>query len=155
MLSVTKTSLFIQISQGGSVSDPEIAARQDDFTSGGGFSNFFARPSYQDEAVKSYFGKNAPASNPPTNVYNMTGRGFPDVSANGLNIVIIYVGIQATTDGTSASTPIFASVVNLINEHRIGADKSPVGFLNPTLYQHPEVLNDVSSPPFVLSMSLF
>ena len=46
--------------------------------------------------------------------------------------------------GTSASAPIFASVINLINERRIAAGKGPVGFLNPVLYRHPEAFTDVS-----------
>lgn len=45
--------------------------------------------------------------------------------------------------GTSAAAPIFASVINRINEERIAIGKAPVGFINPTLYAHPEVLNDV------------
>jgi tripeptidyl-peptidase-1 len=132
------------------VTAPEVAVLSGDFTSGGGFSNFFARPSYQDDAVKSYFGKNAPAIIPSKKLYNASGRGFPDVSANGLNTVVIYEGQQTESGGTSASAPIFASIINLINEERLKANKSPVGFLNPTLYQHPEVFNDVSSPPPLL-----
>lgn len=32
------------------------------------------------------------------------------------------------------STPIFASVIALLNDERIAAGKSPLGFLNPLLY---------------------
>lgn len=61
------------------------------YTSGGGFSNVFARPPYQDTAVTGYY-KTAQPSFPyysTTNgkdigknggVYNRAGRGFPDVS---------------------------------------------------------------------------
>lgn len=58
------------------------------------------------------------------------------------------------------ATPIFASIVgshtcfsldcadiwqiNRINEERIAAGKSVLGFLNPTLYAHPEILNDIT-----------
>ena len=45
--------------------------------------------------------------------------------------------------GTSASAPIFASIVNRLNEERILAGKGPMGFLNPTLYSHPEMFNDI------------
>lgn len=34
-------------------------------------------------------------------------------------------------------------MINRINEERIAIGKGPVGFINPTLYAHPEVLNDV------------
>lgn len=40
---------------------------------------------------------------------------------------------------------MFASIVNLINEKRIEAGKSPVGFINPALYANPQVLNDVTN----------
>jgi tripeptidyl-peptidase-1 len=49
------------------------------------------------------------------------------------------------TGGTSAAAPIFASVVNLINEKRIKDGKGPVGFVNPVLYANPEVLNDITN----------
>ena len=45
--------------------------------SGGGFSNYFDRPSYQDQAVASYL-KN---SLPDQKMWNKDGAGFPDVSA--------------------------------------------------------------------------
>lgn len=54
-----------------------------------------------------------------------------------------YEGSFTTAGGTSASAPIFSSVINRINEERIAIGKGPVGFINPTLYAHPEVLNDV------------
>ena len=35
--------------------------------------------------------------------------------------------------GTSASTPVVASIITLNNDARISAGKKPVGFLNPTV----------------------
>jgi tripeptidyl-peptidase-1 len=35
--------------------------------------------------------------------------------------------------GTSASAPVVASMITLINDARISAGKNPVGFLNPTV----------------------
>lgn len=35
--------------------------------------------------------------------------------------------------------------INRINDERIAVGKSPVGFINPVLYEHPEVLNDSES----------
>jgi hypothetical protein len=53
-----------------------------------------------------------------------------------------------TTDGTSASAPVFAGVISLLNDARIGAGKTPLGFLNPLLYNlsatHPDAFYDVS-----------
>lgn len=76
---------------------------------------------------------------------NRIGRGYPDVSANGQNVAIYYDGHFSRVGGTSASAPIFSSIINRINEERIAIGKGPVGFINPTLYAHPEVLNDVQN----------
>jgi tripeptidyl-peptidase-1 len=35
--------------------------------------------------------------------------------------------------------------VNRINEHRLSAGKSSVGFINPALYKRPDVLNDITN----------
>ncbi len=41
-------------------------------------------------------------------------------------------------------TPIFASIINRINEERLAVGKSTVGFVNPVLYANPEILNDIT-----------
>jgi tripeptidyl-peptidase I len=61
------------------------------------------------------------------------GRGYPDVSAVGDNIVIFNAGAPTLIGGTSASAPIFASILTQINEERIAAGKSIIDFVNPTL----------------------
>jgi tripeptidyl-peptidase-1 len=40
-------------------------------------------------------------------------------------------------------TPIMGSIITLINEQRIKAGKSPVGFINPVLYANPWALSDI------------
>lgn len=45
--------------------------------------------------------------------------------------------------GTSASSPIFAAIINRINEERLEIGKKTVGFINPALYSHPAMLNDI------------
>ena len=65
------------------------------------------------------------------------------MSANGDEIATFVKGKYVASGGTSASTPIFAAILNRINEARLAIGKGPVGFVNPVLYQHPEVLNDV------------
>jgi tripeptidyl-peptidase-1 len=49
---------------------------------GGGFSNTFARPSYQAEAVQKYLsaGSSTPKF-PPAKYFNASGRGYPDIAA--------------------------------------------------------------------------
>lgn len=71
------------------------------------------------------------------------GRGFPDVAANGAQLLFYNDKRLEPTYGTSLSTPIFASIITLINEERTKAGKSPVGFINPVIYQHPEVFDDI------------
>lgn len=57
---------------------PETAA---DF-SAGGFSEYFARPEWQDDAVEEYLQL---LGEKWTGYYNPRGRGFPDVAAQGVN----------------------------------------------------------------------
>ena len=132
-----------QIAPGASVFDVEEAAETVIF-SGGGFSNVFPLPDYQSAAVKGFF-KNSP---PPYgsdrfNNSQMT-RGYPDISANGVNYVVAIDGTFSLIYGTSASTPVVGSLLTLINEVRLAFGKSSVGFINPTLYAHPYALNDVT-----------
>lgn len=114
------------------------------FGSGGGFSNVFALPSYQAAAVQAFNDKYAPNYGP--NVYNDSGvaRGFPDVAAIGLRVATVFNGSTIGVGGTSASAPIFAGIVTLLNEARIAAGKGPLGFLNPTLYANPDAFNDIT-----------
>ncbi|CAF9905503.1 MAG: hypothetical protein GOMPHAMPRED_003229 [Gomphillus americanus] len=131
-----------QIAPGKTTADREVAVDPNNvysFSSGGGFSNYFPRPSYQDAAVSKYLG----SSTRNTSLFNITGRAFPDVSANGWNIETYLNGKQLLNSGTSASAPIFASIINRINGDRITVGKRPLGFLNPTLYAHPHVFNDI------------
>jgi tripeptidyl-peptidase-1 len=112
--------------------------------SGGGFSNVFPLPDYQSAAVGTYYKTHAPKYN--SSIYNdsQTARGFPDISANGANYIIGINGELGLVYGTSASSPVFGSIITLINQERVAAGKSPVGFINPTLYANPGALNDIT-----------
>ncbi|RYC53786.1 hypothetical protein CHU98_g12422, partial [Xylaria longipes] len=76
--------------------------------------------------------------------YNKIGRAYPDVAANGDRFVISSGGELLSIGGTSASCPLWGSVITLINEERLTAGKKPVGFIHPVLYAHPEVFNDIT-----------
>ncbi|EAW09485.1 S53 family peptidase [Aspergillus clavatus NRRL 1] len=67
--------------------------------SGGGFSDRFARPSYQDTAVQSYLDKLGERWN---GLYNPRGRAIPDVAAQAFNFLIIDHGKMMKIGGTSA-----------------------------------------------------
>lgn len=127
-------------------SDSEVAVTR--FPSGGGFSNIYPRPSYQNTSVMNYFATSNPpypyysgvsGTNNPTaaqygsGVYNRDGRGYPDASAVGDNVLIFNNGMPTLIGGTSAAAPVFAAILNRINEERIAAGKSTIGFVNPTL----------------------
>lgn len=99
---------------------------------GGGFAESYARPSYQAEAVSQYLRSN---SVPPTSYFNVNGRAYPDVAALGVDYQIVVGGQVQAVDGTSASTPVFAGIVSLLNDLRFKVGKQPLGFLNPWLYQ--------------------
>jgi len=114
-------------------SEPETACESVIF-SGGGFSNIFPLPDYQRQAVSDYL-KNHP---PPytADQYNNSGnaRGFPDLSANGANYVVIVDGAFTLVYGTSASAPVVGSMITLINDALLAHGKSTVGFINPMIY---------------------
>lgn len=62
-----------------------------------------------------------------------------------MNYVVAVDGVFSLIYGTSASAPVVGAIITLINAARINAGKKPVGFVNPVLYAHPGVLNDVTS----------
>lgn len=125
-------------SVGGTTLIPETAAND----SAGGFSNVFARPSYQISAVSSYLDR---LGDTYAGLFNTTGRGYPDVAAQDKNFEIVFRGKTRQISGTSAASPTFASVIALLNDELIAAGKSPLGFLNPLLYSIPEALNDITT----------
>ncbi len=110
--------------------------------SSGGFSDIFAQPSYQSTAVADYL---KILGNTNSGLYNASGRGFPDVSAQGENFQVGKLGSAEGVDGTSCASPTFASVIALLNDELITAGKSPLGFLNPLLYSSASALNDVTT----------
>ncbi|KAK2059366.1 aorsin [Colletotrichum caudatum] len=133
-----------QILEGSTVHTPESACEKVIF-SGGGFSNVFPLPDYQKKTMEDYYSTNAPPYGADRFNNSRTVRGFPDISANGANYVTAVNGKFTLSFGTSASAPVVGSIINLLNEKRIAAGKQPVGFINPTLYAHPEILNDVAN----------
>ena len=52
-------------------------------------------------------------------IYARGGRGIPDVSANGAYLNVNVAGDLGNWFGTSLASPIFASVITLINEERL------------------------------------
>jgi tripeptidyl-peptidase-1 len=118
--------------QGPEESKPEVACSAKTggaITTGGGFSNFFARPSYQESQVSQYLQQTTAYQG-----YNAQGRGIPDVSIMGRFYAVIIGKKTYHESGTSASAPVFAGMIALINDCRMQKGKTPLGFLNQALY---------------------
>jgi len=136
--------------QGPEEGKPEVACSSDTngvITTGGGFSVTFPTPAYQADAVANFF-KVANKTLPPANQYNGKGRGYPDVSIMGRNYLVNIGGQFYPVSGTSASAPVFAGMLTLVNNARLKAGKKPVGFANPALYQlykaNPAIFKDTT-----------
>jgi tripeptidyl-peptidase-1 len=124
----------------------EVATKR--FPSGGGFSNVFGIPSYQRDAVSAYFDQkeksfgfsgyhhyveNGDFSSVTGGVYHHGGRAYPNVGAVGDRQVVYSNGSWWLVGGTSLSAPVWAAVLTLVNEERIAAGKSTVGWIHPTI----------------------
>lgn len=105
--------------------------------SGGGFSNYFSRPFYQDEAVPTYLSHLAPGTY--EGLYNPNGRGIPDVSAQAYNFSVVWNSSFILVGGTSAASPTFAGIISLVNEGLAARGKPGLGWLNPWLCACPLV----------------
>ncbi|KAI2640327.1 tripeptidyl-peptidase [Hypomontagnella submonticulosa] len=123
---------------------PEIVAfdARGGFVSGGGFSNYFSRPKYQEKHVERYLQGLDTALAP---YYNAQGRGYPDVSAIGYHYPVMSNGQAHLQDGTSASAPAFAALIAFVNDALLAEGKPTLGFLNPLLYSRgAEAFTDVT-----------
>ena len=126
----------------------DAVSTEDHFGSGGGFSWNFPQPSWQAKAVENFLQSESNAL-PPTNSteceWRKSGRATPDVSALGTGYtLIIDQKEQDGVGGTSASCPVFAAMISLLNEARLNAGKPAMGFLNPFLYSNPGAFVDVT-----------
>jgi tripeptidyl-peptidase-1 len=116
--------------------NPEIAIG----FSSGGFSDLFPRPAYQDKKVSAYLSN---LKDKWAGLYNQKGRGFPDIAAQGRNFKVIDQGATRLIGGTSASAPVIAAVVGLLNAKRLQSGQPPLGFLNPWLYSAEDISTDI------------
>ena len=129
------TSVFESV-QGSYFKEAAWGAPIDETGTGGGPSHFYALPDYQ------------------KNVAQAAGHGLrqvPDVSANGdpnTGFHIIFEGVAGQVGGTSASTPLWAATVALINQDLKKKGLREVGFANPAIYWMGQNTSKFSSPPF-------
>merc|ERR1712232_1167548 len=114
------------------ISKGERATTQ--FGSGGGFDWRWPVQDWQKEATTGYLAR-SDIKLPDDKDYCRNGRGTPEISALGEGYQVVNAGKTLNVGGTSASSPLFAGLVSLLNEYRLQNGKSPLGFLNPLLYE--------------------
>lgn len=123
----------------------QVASTQ--FGSGGGFSAFILRDpvaAFQTKDAEDYLSRVTQEwPYPPPAAVIREGRGTPDVASLGENYQTIQQGNVVAQSGTSASTPVFAGMVSLLNEARLQKGMSPMGLLNPWLYLNEDAFTDI------------
>jgi len=115
-------------------SDETVWNDGDGWATGGGISDFFLVPSYQ-QKVK------LPTS---VNPGHPKGRGLPDIAANAdseTGYKVLVDGEWAVIGGTSAVAPLMAGLFALANQKK----NKHVGFVNPKLYTaQPSAFKDIT-----------
>lgn len=123
---------------------------QESWTTGGGFA-IYSEPQadWQSSVVAEYLNSNVTLPN--ATQWNPQGRGYPDVTANGHNCPVYdasFGGLQPV-DGTSCSSPVFASLMALANDHQTAKGCPRIGFANPLLYLVAQTTTNVFTQPNV------
>lgn len=113
---VTDAESVMQVNLGGTAAN---------FSSAGGFSNYFTAAWYQKSAIEEYFRVGNPSYpyyselnvdvNTTTGLYNRIGRGIPDIAANGAYFKSYLDGELVHFFGSSLASPLFASVITLVS----------------------------------------
>jgi len=112
--------------------------------SSGGFSTRWSMPDYQKAAVQAYMSSGASIP-PKTRGYNAAGRAYPDISAQATGFTVVSNRIpEPGVAGTSCAAPTASGVIALLNDARLQAGKSTLGFLNPWIYKNMDKWNDIT-----------
>jgi kumamolisin len=101
--------------------------------SGGGLSDVFSRPSWQNAPGTAA----AAAAGTAASDQSLDAREVPDVSADAdpaTGNAIVVGGRSAQGGGTSLATPIWAGLTVLIDQYLATTHHHELGFLNPSLY---------------------
>ena len=108
----------------------------DESGTGGGASHFYGIPQWQ------------------KNVQDANGHGFrqvPDIAGDADPVTgfhIVFGGRDGQAGGTSASTPLWAGTIALVNQDLVAKHLRRVGFANPALYWMGDNASKFGSPPF-------
>jgi kumamolisin len=107
---------------GKNISGETVWSDKEGFGSGGGVSRFFPKPEWQSKV------------DVPLSPNGKSGRGVPDVAAHAspqIGYRVVINGSKVVIGGTSASTPLWAGLIALLNQ-ALGKN---IGFFNPMLYE--------------------
>jgi uncharacterized repeat protein (TIGR01451 family) len=101
-----------------------LGAAFDGIGSSGGFSSFYAIPSWQTNIFM------------PSRGGSTIFRNLPDVAMTGDDVLVIADSgfLFPGTGGTSCAAPLWAGFTALINQQAAANGHAPVGFINPALY---------------------
>jgi subtilase family serine protease len=137
-------------------------------TSGGGYSGLFSALPFMTKAIRGYLKQQSTDISQPESIITQSimwpafsngmsngtlMRGYPDISALAARIPVFSTEdddgpFRVVAAGTSASTPIVAAYVVMMNDMRLQAGLSKLGNILPLIYmlgdKHPEVFNDVT-----------
>ena len=120
--------------------DRTVNANGGNWGSSGGVSPTYSIPGWQQ------------GMNMSTNLGSTTMRNLPDVALTGKNCFIVADTNQLEiASGTSCAAPLWAGFMALANEQATTAGRSPVGFLNPSIYSigigtnYTNCLHDITS----------
>jgi len=117
-----------------------------DTISSGGFSFWYNRAPYQQQAVQHYLNT---ANLPAQQFFNRNGRAIPDIASFSEGVSIVYSGSWMGVGGTSCASPVVGGIISLLNDYRFHHGKPSLGFLNYWIYQtaaaHSDAFYDVTS----------
>ena len=129
VLACSGTSLQVN---GNAIVSEVVWHDSDSSATGGGVSEIFAKPSYQNNA------------NVPVSVNSgFVGRGVPDVAADAdpaTGYKVLVDGQPSVVGGTSAVAPLYAGLIARLNQQK----GKPSGFINPVIYANPSLARDIT-----------
>jgi len=103
------------------------------YYSGGGFSKYIAAPDWQTNAIETYL--RTAETLPDSDRFDASNAAYPDISAQSVSYIVVIEGNYYAVSGTSASCPVVAGMVSMINYARSEQGKAPLGQLNRILYE--------------------
>ncbi|WP_158799821.1 S8 family serine peptidase [Pedobacter sp. L105] len=115
------------------ISSETVWHESSDSASGGGVSDYFPLPDYQQNAGV-----------PVSLNTKFKGRGVPDVAADAdpdTGYKVLVDGEQMVIGGTSAVAPLMAGLIALLNEK----NKKPAGYIHSQIYADPSGCRDITA----------